>query len=215
MQVEVVLGIKDQAKSRINASCTMRSSKDTKMRSLYTFILNWDCLLRSLYQKVKEAAQRALEKYKQEHPDVDEASIKVDLPLPPPPQAGPGLPFALPHLPHMDIYGAYAQRGGALNNHIQVLHQQLQRVGQEMEVNLQEVMGARINAVGNAARAYQAMQPPAAPVVPAAAAAAVGPQQLLNAYQVHRHAQLAVPRGDGMRRYPSRNQPTFVRNPSR
>jgi hypothetical protein len=119
----------------------------------------------------------------------------------------------------MGVNVAHAH-GGALHNHFQVLHQQLQVVGQQMEANLQEVMGARINAMGNAARAYQAMQPPAAPVVPAAAAA--GPQQLLNAYQVHRQAQLAAPRAGGglaqlpaqaMRRHPPRNQPALVRRP--
>ncbi len=37
--------------------------------------------------QVKVAAERALAEYRRDHPDIDEADIRVDLPKPPPPPA--------------------------------------------------------------------------------------------------------------------------------
>ena len=131
----------------------------------------------------------------------------------------------------MDINAAYHQHGAALQIHLQILHQQLQVVGQQVQANVrmgvhQEQPGAQF---GNAARAYHGMHLPAVPAVPVAAA----PQEanlFVNAHQVHNHAQPAAPRVGGglaplpaqaMRRNPPRNQQQQIarrpaaRNPRR
>ncbi|KAK0207116.1 hypothetical protein DFS33DRAFT_645375 [Desarmillaria ectypa] len=46
--------------------------------------LLWDSVEVRHSDEVKEAAERALAEYRRDHPDIDEADIKVDLPKPPP-----------------------------------------------------------------------------------------------------------------------------------
>ncbi|KAK0443954.1 uncharacterized protein EV420DRAFT_1017265 [Desarmillaria tabescens] len=48
--------------------------------------LLWDSVETRHSDEVKAAAERALAEYRRDHPDIDEADIKVDLPKPPPPQ---------------------------------------------------------------------------------------------------------------------------------
>jgi E3 ubiquitin-protein ligase RNF216 len=162
--------------------------------------------------KVKEAAERALEKYKQEHPDVDETAIKVDLPPAPPPapQAVPGLPFALPQVPYMGVNAAYID--GAYQNRLQILRDQM--LGQQNGANpalarlYQDVV--RIQA---RQQALAALAPAPALAPPAAAPRGAN---FLPANQVHNHgAQAPVPRvgmdmaqlPQVLRRNPPRNQP--------
>ncbi|KIJ59963.1 hypothetical protein HYDPIDRAFT_139939 [Hydnomerulius pinastri MD-312] len=52
----------------------------------------WDAVEQRHAEEVSEAAKRALEELKRERPDVDEKSIKVDIPPPPPPAPAPGQP---------------------------------------------------------------------------------------------------------------------------
>lgn len=151
--------------------------------------------------EVKEAAERALEKYKQEHPDVDETAIKVDLP-----QAAPGLP---PLLPHMVNNPAFQRHHMAAHQYrLQGLQQQLQMIGHGNPQHQERLQAADIQ------RAQT--RPPFA--VPAVAA----PQGI---DQVRNDARAVIPQvGIGLAPLPPpRNQPLpppvmrrlIVRNPRR
>ncbi|KAJ6596999.1 hypothetical protein DFH09DRAFT_972809 [Mycena vulgaris] len=65
----------------------------------------WDAVEQRHAEEVTEAAKKALEEYKQAHPEIDEDNLKVDLPaMPPaPPPIVPGLPglLAINHAPHI------------------------------------------------------------------------------------------------------------------
>ncbi|KAJ7449917.1 hypothetical protein FB451DRAFT_1052540 [Mycena latifolia] len=61
----------------------------------------WDAVEQRHAEEAK-AAQKALEEYKQAHPDIDEDKLKVDLPVIPPPPPIPGLP-AFPGVPAINF----------------------------------------------------------------------------------------------------------------
>lgn len=154
-----------------------------------------------MHVKVKEAAERALEKYKQEHPDVDETAIKVDLP-----QAAPGLPPLLPHMVNNPAFQRHHM--GAHQYRLQGLQQQLQMIGHGNPQHQERLQAADIQ------RAQT--RPPFA--VPAVAA----PQGI---DQVRNDARAVIPQvGIGLAPLPPpRNQPLpppvmrrlIVRNPRR
>ncbi|KAK0491629.1 hypothetical protein IW261DRAFT_1324475 [Armillaria novae-zelandiae] len=68
--------------------------------------LLWDSVDVRHSDEVKAAAERALAEYRRDHPDVDEADIKVDLPKPPPPpsQQMQDLYHQHQHIPHHANY---------------------------------------------------------------------------------------------------------------
>ncbi|KAJ7774947.1 hypothetical protein B0H16DRAFT_1509018 [Mycena metata] len=98
--------------------------------------------------EVKEAAERAREEYKRDHPDVDEDHLQVDLPVAPPAPAIPGMA----HIQH--------------NVHAAALH--MQQVQAAMANNALQMQAAMADARGwvVAQMQYQAPQPP--PPIPAA-----------------------------------------------
>ncbi|KAJ7097846.1 hypothetical protein B0H15DRAFT_773241 [Mycena belliarum] len=72
----------------------------------------WDAVEQRHAEEVTEAAKKALEEYKLAHPDIDEDTLKIDLPvIPPPPAAVPGVP-AFPGLPAIN----YAHMQAAVAN---------------------------------------------------------------------------------------------------
>jgi TRIAD3 protein (E3 ubiquitin-protein ligase RNF216) len=171
--------------------------------------------------KVKEAAERALEKYKEEHPDVDEAAIKVDLPAAAAvPQAAPGLQY--PVVPLMGGINPFhhvapmvqLQLGG---NPVEYggfpipawMHQQQQQQAE------QDPVAAGVRAQIHAARAGMRLEREAARMAEharqlqqLAARAQRGADQVLNAYHVHHQPRVDYGQPEPVvRRNPVRNQP--------
>ncbi|KAJ7709797.1 hypothetical protein B0H17DRAFT_238676 [Mycena rosella] len=74
----------------------------------------WDAVEQRHAEEVTEAAKKALEEYKQAHPDINEDNLKVDLPVipPAPPPPVPGIP-AYPGLPAMNYPQIQAQMANA------------------------------------------------------------------------------------------------------
>ncbi|KDR78857.1 hypothetical protein GALMADRAFT_224109 [Galerina marginata CBS 339.88] len=71
--------------------------------------LLWDKVEERHVAEVKAAAEKAMEEYKRDHPEVDEKDIKVDLPVAPPPQ--PVAPAPMP-VPAVMPFGGYHQYPG-------------------------------------------------------------------------------------------------------
>ncbi|EGO04090.1 hypothetical protein SERLA73DRAFT_175842 [Serpula lacrymans var. lacrymans S7.3] len=133
----------------------------------------WDPVERRHAEEVTEAAKRAIEEYKREHPDADEKDIKVDLPPPAPavPQPPPMLGFgAVPHFHHIAMPPFH-------HGHPQPGHPH-PGFGQHMMAHARAVAAARVRAanvyapaievdIGMAMRNQQRLVQRAPPVLPA------------------------------------------------
>ncbi|KAF9560510.1 hypothetical protein CPC08DRAFT_723314 [Agrocybe pediades] len=118
--------------------------------------------------EVKAAAEKAMEQYKRDHPDVDEKDIKVDLPPPPPSRQ-----VLQPGVPVPGVVGAVPVYGAV---HVHRFHYN----GQEGLVPAPAIPAPRRGRGRGRGRGHPVLPPPVIPppVVPAPAWRAYDPAQL-------------------------------------
>ncbi|KZV74428.1 hypothetical protein PENSPDRAFT_648058 [Peniophora sp. CONT] len=99
----------------------------------------WDAVEQRHHDEVAEAAKKAREAYKEDHPDAEETDLQVDLPPPPKPgQLVPGMPGypgaavhpAFPRMPAMAMGPAAAAAG------FQARHQEIMQRMQQQQAQL-------------------------------------------------------------------------------
>ncbi|RDB23527.1 hypothetical protein Hypma_009216 [Hypsizygus marmoreus] len=104
--------------------------------------LLWDQVEQRHADEVKAAAERALEDYKREHPDIDDKAIKVDLPVapPPPPQRVQGVQGVQAHNAHLyaQLAAQAVRQAQAAYNQALADHARLLRDENECHVRMED-----------------------------------------------------------------------------